>query len=38
MGLNFLPFSEQQIRKDMDVVLKTLEKYIIARMNRTPDK
>ena len=28
MGLRFLRFSEQQIRKDMDIVLKTLEEYI----------
>lgn len=30
MGLNFLRFSEQEIRKDMDVVLKAIENYIIA--------
>jgi very-short-patch-repair endonuclease len=30
MGLSFLRFSEQQIRKDMDVVLKIIEHYIIA--------
>jgi very-short-patch-repair endonuclease len=29
MGLNFLRFSEQQVRKDMDVVLKAIENYII---------
>ena len=28
MGLNFLRFSEQQIRKDMDLVLKAIEDYI----------
>ncbi len=28
MGLSFLRFSEQQVRKDMDVVLKTIEQYI----------
>ena len=28
MGLSFLRFSEQQVRKDMDIVLKTLEDYI----------
>jgi very-short-patch-repair endonuclease len=30
MGLNFLRFSEQEVRKDMDVVLKAIENYIIA--------
>jgi very-short-patch-repair endonuclease len=30
MGLNFLRFSEQEVRKDMDVVLKEIEKYIVA--------
>ena len=29
MGLNFLRFSEQQVRKDMDIVLKKIENYII---------
>ena|SRR5690242_15921616 len=33
MGLNFLRFSEQQVRKDMDVVLKAIEKYILDRAN-----
>ena len=28
MGLNFLRFSEQQVRKDMDLVLKAIENYI----------
>ena len=28
MGLNFLRFSEQQVRKDMDLVLKGIEDYI----------
>jgi very-short-patch-repair endonuclease len=28
MGLNFLRFSEQQVRKDMDLVLKAIEDYI----------
>ena len=28
MGLNFLRFQDEEIRKDMDVVLKTIEKYI----------
>ena len=28
MGLSFLRFSEQQVRRDMDVVLKRLENYI----------
>ncbi|MGI8599467.1 MAG: endonuclease domain-containing protein [Chitinophagaceae bacterium] len=30
MGLKLLRFSEQEVRKDMDVVLKTIENYIIA--------
>ena len=30
MGLNFLRFSEQQIRKDMDVVLNAIDRYIVA--------
>ena len=38
MGLNFLRFSEQQIRKDMDVVLKAIENYIIDEGNKTPNK
>jgi len=29
MGLNFLRFSEQQVRKDMDMVLKEIKKYIL---------
>ena len=28
MGLNFLRFSEQQVRKDMDLILKAIEAYI----------
>ena len=28
MGLSFLRFSEQQVRQDMDIVLKTLDAYI----------
>src|SRR4029077_8242619 len=38
MGLNFLRFSEQQIRKDMDVVLKTIEKHIIDDRNKAQNK
>jgi very-short-patch-repair endonuclease len=30
IGLNFLRFSEQQVRKDMDCVLKEIEIYIIG--------
>ena len=30
MGLNFLHFSEQEVRRDMEIVLKEIEKYIIA--------
>ena len=29
MGLNFLRFSEQQVRKDMDIVLKEIGNYIV---------
>ena len=29
MRLNFLRFSEQQVRKDMDWVLKEIENYIV---------
>ena len=29
MGLHFLRFSEQQVRKDMDMVLKVIGNYII---------
>ena len=29
MGLHFLRFSEQQIRKDMDIVLKEIGNYIV---------
>ena len=28
MGLYFLRFSEQQVRKDMDIILKVIENYI----------
>ena len=28
MGLNFLRFSEQEIRKDLEIVLKTIMNYI----------
>ena len=35
MGLRFLRFSEQQVRKDMDVVLKKIEDYIIQWRNKT---
>jgi len=35
MGLNFLRFSEQEIRKDIDVVLKAIENYIIGNRNKT---
>ena len=34
MGLNFLRFAEQQIRKDIDVVLKAIENYIIEWRDR----
>lgn len=29
MGLHFLRFTEQQARKDMDIVLKTIRNYIV---------
>ena len=29
MGLHFLRFSEQQVRKDMDMVLKVIGNYLI---------
>ena len=29
MGLNFLRFSEQQVRKDMEMVLKTIMNHIV---------
>ena len=29
MGLYFLRFSEQQVREDMEIVLKVIENYII---------
>jgi very-short-patch-repair endonuclease len=35
MGLNFLRFSEQLVRKDLDFVLKEIENYIIS--YRQPD-
>ena len=28
LGLSFLRFSEQQVRKDMDIVLKAIENFI----------
>jgi len=37
MGLNFLRFSEQQVRKDMDIVLKAIENYIsLQKLTSTP--
>jgi very-short-patch-repair endonuclease len=38
MGLSFLRFSEQQIRKDMDMVLKAIENYIIDDRNKAQNK
>lgn len=29
MGLNFLRFSEQEVRKDIDMVLRSIENYIV---------
>ena len=38
MGVSFLRFSEQQIRKDMDIVLKVIEQYIseYEKLNQLP--
>jgi len=37
MGLNFLRFSEQQVRKDMDIVLKAIDNYIsLQTLTSTP--
>ena len=30
LGLNFLRFSEQEVRKDMDRVLRAIESYFVA--------
>jgi very-short-patch-repair endonuclease len=30
MGLQFLRFEELQVRKDMDVVLQTIQNFILA--------
>lgn len=37
MGLNFLRFSEQQVRKDMEMVLTTIENYIIDYEGKHPE-
>jgi very-short-patch-repair endonuclease len=37
MNLNFLRFSEMQVRKDMEWVLKTIEGYIIDYETRYPE-
>lgn len=37
MDLNFLRFSEQQVRKDMKIVLKTLENYILDYEEKHPE-
>jgi very-short-patch-repair endonuclease len=37
MGLNFLRFHDEEIRKDMDLVLMTIEKYIQDYMDITKD-
>lgn len=36
MGLNFLRFSEQQVRKDMEMVLATIKNYIIDYESKHP--
>lgn len=38
IGLNFLRFSEQQVRKDMEVVLKAIENYIVAYNENTESR
>lgn len=34
MGLNFLRFHDEEVRKDMDVVIKTIEEYINHYQNK----
>jgi very-short-patch-repair endonuclease len=36
MGLNFLRFSEQQVRKDMDLVLNAIRNYVAEFEKRIP--
>ena len=37
MNLNFLRFSEQQVRKDMEMVLKRIEIYILNYEEKHPE-
>ena len=37
LNLNFLRFSEQQVRKDMEMVLKSIEAYILDYENKYPE-
>lgn len=37
MGLNFLRFSEMQVRKDMELVLRALENYILEYEAKHPE-
>jgi very-short-patch-repair endonuclease len=36
MGLHFLRFTEQQVRQDMEVVLKQISKFIAAYKKQNP--
>jgi len=35
MGLHFFRFHDEQVRKDIDLVLKTIETYISVQENKT---
>ena len=37
MGLNFLRFSEMQVRKDMELVLKAIENYVLDYEAKHPE-
>jgi len=37
MGLNFLRFSEQQVRKDMEFVLRDIQRYILTYEEKHPE-
>jgi very-short-patch-repair endonuclease len=37
IGLNFLRFSDQQVRKDMEIVLKTIENYVLEYEENHPE-
>lgn len=38
LSLNFLRFSEQQVRKDMEMVLKRIETYILEYEEKYPKR